>query len=77
MEVLFQDIPTLIIMKTGIGVNITSINDVADESNETFKFEIKQQGTNGSSNNFVSTSSPVFNDTYYAATNDYFIQRCI
>lgn len=61
----------------GIAINIASVNDGIDEPDETFKFEIKQQGTNGSTNNFVSTSSPVFGDTYYPTTNDYFILRCI
>ncbi|WP_123912745.1 hypothetical protein [Chryseobacterium pennipullorum] len=61
----------------GVAINITSVNDGLDEPNETFKFEIKQQGTNGATNNFVSTSSPVFGDTYYPATNDYFIQKCV
>jgi len=61
----------------GITINIASVNDTAYEANETFKFEIKQQGTNGSTNNFVSTSSPIFGDTYYPRTNDYFIQRCV
>jgi hypothetical protein len=61
----------------GVAVNITSVNDLLDEGDETFKFEIKQQGTNGSSNNFISTSSPVFGDPYYPTTNDYFIQKCV
>lgn len=61
----------------GITINIASVNDGIDEPNETFKFEIKQQGTNGSTSNFVSTSSPVFGDTYYPTTNNYIIQRCI
>ncbi|MDV7697943.1 hypothetical protein N6B72_13540 [Chryseobacterium soli] len=61
----------------GIAINITSVNDLLDEPAETFKFEIKQQGTNGSTNNFVSTSSPVFGDTYYPQTNAYFIQKCV
>ncbi|KAA0126313.1 hypothetical protein FY557_17935 [Chryseobacterium sp. SN22] len=61
----------------GIAVNIASVNDALYEPDETFKFEIKQQGTNGSTNNFVSTSSPIFGDTYYPTTNDYFIRRCV
>ncbi|WP_144282260.1 hypothetical protein [Chryseobacterium echinoideorum] len=61
----------------GIGLNITSVNDGIQEPNETFKFEIKEQGTNGSTNNFVSTSSPIFGDTYYPTTNDYFILQCV
>ncbi|WP_027379903.1 hypothetical protein [Chryseobacterium daeguense] len=61
----------------GIAMNIASVNDTSYEPNETFKFEIKQQGTNGSTNNFVSTSSPIYGDTYYGTTNDYFIQRCV
>lgn len=61
----------------GVTINITSVNDLLDESDETFKFEIKQQGTNGSSNNFISTFSPVFGDSYYPTTNDYFIQKCV
>jgi len=61
----------------GITINIASVNDLIYEPNETFKFQIKQQGTNGSTNNFVSTASPIFGDTYYGTTNDYFIQRCI
>ncbi|WP_449401029.1 hypothetical protein [Chryseobacterium wanjuense] len=61
----------------GITINIASVNDVIYEPNETFKFQIKQQGTNGATNNFVSTSSPVYGDTYYGTTNDYFIQRCV
>lgn len=61
----------------GIAINITSINDGIYEPDESFKFEIKQQGTNGSTNNFVSTSAPIYGDTYYPTTNDYFIQRCI
>jgi hypothetical protein len=60
----------------GIAIDIASVNDLLEEPNETFKFEIKAQGTNGSSSNFVSTSSPIFGDTYYGATNDYFIQKC-
>ncbi|GAA4161517.1 hypothetical protein GCM10022217_27290 [Chryseobacterium ginsenosidimutans] len=61
----------------GIAINITSVNDLIYEPDETFKFEIKAQGTNGSTNNFVSTSSPIFGDTYYPQTNAYFIQRCV
>jgi len=61
----------------GISINIASVNDLIYEPNETFKFEIKQQGMNGSTTNFVSTSSPIFGDTYYGRTNDYFIQRCV
>lgn len=61
----------------GIAINIASVNDAIYEPDETFKFEIKQQGTNGSTNNFVSTSSPIYEDTYYPTTNDYFIQRCV
>jgi len=61
----------------GIAINIASVNDLLDEPTETFKFEIKQQGTNGSTNNFVSTSSPIFGDTYYPQTNAYFIQKCV
>jgi len=61
----------------GIAINITSVNDAIDEPQETFKFEIKQQGTNGSTSNFLSTSAPIFGDTYYPATNDYFIQKCV
>jgi hypothetical protein len=61
----------------GIALNIASVNDLIYEPNETFKFEIKAQGTNGSTNNFVSTSSPVFGDTYYPSTDAYFIQRCV
>ena len=61
----------------GIAINIASVNDLIDEPTETFKFEIKQQGTNGSTNNFVSTSSPIFGDIYYTQTNAYFIQKCV
>ncbi|KQM41805.1 hypothetical protein [Chryseobacterium sp. Leaf201] len=61
----------------GIAINVTSVNDGVDEPTETFRFEIKEQGTNGSTDNFMSTTSPVFGDTYYPSTNDYFIQRCI
>lgn len=61
----------------GITINIASVNDAVYEPNETFKFEIKQQGTNGSTNNFVSTASPISGDTYYPQTNAYFIQRCV
>lgn len=61
----------------GIAINITSVNDGIDESNETFKFEIKKQGTNGSTDNFFSDTSPEYGDTYYPTTTDYFIQRCI
>jgi hypothetical protein len=61
----------------GIAINISSLNDTVYEPNETFKFEIKQQGTNGSTNNFVSTSSPIYGDTYYPQTNNYTIQRCV
>ncbi|WP_312388795.1 hypothetical protein [Chryseobacterium sp.] len=61
----------------GIAINITSVNDTVYEPNETFKFEIKQQGTNGSTTNFRSTETPVFGDTYYPRTNDYFILRCV
>ncbi|MFC3159165.1 hypothetical protein ACFOEQ_12130 [Chryseobacterium arachidis] len=61
----------------GIAINIASVNDTVYEPNETFKFEIKQQGTNGSTSNFRSTETPVLGDTYYPRTNDYFIQRCV
>ncbi len=61
----------------GVAINIASVNDTFYEPNETFKFQIKQQGTNGSTNNFVSTSSPIYGDTYYPTTNDYIIQRCV
>jgi len=61
----------------GIAINIASVNEGVDEPTETFAFEIKQQGTSGSTNNFVSTSSPVPGDTYFPRTNSYFIQRCI
>lgn len=56
----------------GIQINVASVNDGA-EGNETFKFEIKAQNTNGATNNFVSTSSPVFGDPYVGTTNDGFI----
>ncbi|WP_415327006.1 hypothetical protein [Chryseobacterium sp. MMS23-Vi53] len=61
----------------GVAINIASVNDLIEEPNETFKFQIKQNGTNGSTNNFVSTSSPIYGDTYYPTTNDYFIQKCV
>lgn len=61
----------------GIGINIASLNDTLDEFNETFKFEIQQQGTNGSTNNFDSTTSPVYGDFYFSQTNNYTIQRCV
>lgn len=61
----------------GVSLRVTSVNDLVDEPEETFKFEIKTQGTNGSTNNFVSTSSPIFGDTYYPSTNNYIIQRCV
>ncbi|WP_458628689.1 DUF7507 domain-containing protein [Winogradskyella sp. PC D3.3] len=57
----------------GIQINVSSVYDGITEGNETFRFEIKPQNTNGATNNFVSTSSPVFGDTYYGATNDGFI----
>lgn len=60
----------------GIAINVTSTSDGINEPDETFQFEIKQQGTNGSTSNFVSTSSPIFGDTYYPTTNAYFIQNC-
>jgi hypothetical protein len=60
----------------GIAINITSTNDGINEPDETFQFEILQQGTNGSTSNFVSTSSPIFGDTYYPTTDAYFIQNC-
>ncbi|MGD1317754.1 hypothetical protein [Chryseobacterium sp. 2R14A] len=60
----------------GIAINVTSTNDGINEPDETFQFEILQQGTNGSTSNFVSTSSPIFGDTYYPTTNAYFIQNC-
>lgn len=47
----------------GIQINVASVNDGA-EGKETFKFQIKAQNTNGATNNFVSTSSPVFGDPY-------------
>ncbi|ANF52274.1 hypothetical protein A0O34_17880 [Chryseobacterium glaciei] len=61
----------------GITINIASVNDTVYEPDETFKFEIKQEGTNGSTSNFVSTASPISGDTYYPRTNDYFIRRCV
>jgi hypothetical protein len=62
----------------GIALNIVSANDLLIyEPTETFKFEIKTQGTNGSTNNFVSTTSPIFGDTYVPSTTAYFIQQCI
>ena len=60
----------------GIAINVTSTSDGINEPDETFQFEIKQEGTNGSTSNFVSTSSPIFGDTYYPTTNAYFIQNC-
>ena len=57
----------------GIQINVASVNDGA-EGKETFKFEIKAQNTNGATNNFVSTSSPVFGDPYVGTTNDGFIE---
>lgn len=61
----------------GIAINITSVNDGIDEPTEAFKFEIKPQGTNGSTANFFSDMSPVYGDPYYPETSSYFIQRCI
>lgn len=61
----------------GITINIASVNDTVYEPNETFKFQIKQQGTNGSTSNFRSTETPVFGDPYYPTTNDYYILRCV
>jgi len=60
----------------GVSLNITSVNDGINEADETFKFEIKAQGTNGSTGNFFSTSSPILGDTYYPTTNAYFIRNC-
>ena len=60
----------------GIALNIASVSDGLTEPNETFKFEIRQQQTNGSSNNFVSTSSPIFGDTYYGSSGNYYINNC-
>lgn len=60
----------------GVALNIASLNDGIEEPNEAFKFEIKLQGTNGSSNNFKSDSSPIFGDAYYPSTNNYTIQEC-
>lgn len=60
----------------GVALNIASVNDGIEEPNEVFKFEIKLQGTNGSSNNFKSDSSPIFGDTYYPSTDNYTIQEC-
>lgn len=61
----------------GIQINIASVNDTVYEPDETFKFQIKQQGTNGSTSNFRSTETPVFGDPYYPTTTDYFIRRCV
>ncbi|MGD1317741.1 hypothetical protein [Chryseobacterium sp. 2R14A] len=61
----------------GVALNITSVIDGVNEPDETFKFEIKAQGTNGSTTNFFSTSSPILGDTYYPTTNAYFIRNCI
>jgi len=60
----------------GIALNIASVNDGINEPTETFKFEIRQQGTNGSTTNFVSTLSPIFGDTYYGSSNNYYINNC-
>ncbi|KAA0126380.1 hypothetical protein FY557_17840 [Chryseobacterium sp. SN22] len=61
----------------GIAINVSSVNDGTDEPTESFKFEIKPQGTNGSTDNFFSDMSPVYGDTYYPQTGEYSIQRCI
>ncbi|WP_257014142.1 DUF7507 domain-containing protein, partial [Winogradskyella undariae] len=57
----------------GIQINVSSVNDGISEGVETFNFEIKPQNTNGATNNFVSTSSPVFGDSYYPTTNSGYI----
>lgn len=61
----------------GVAINIVSVDDSIDEPNETFKLQIKQAGTNGSTDNFFADTSPVYGDTHYPETTDYFIQRCI
>lgn len=61
----------------GVLINVSSVNDGIDEPTETFRFTIREEGTNGSTDNFISTMSPVFGDTYYGNTDSYFIQRCI
>jgi len=61
----------------GVAINVTSVNDGVDEPTETFRLTIKEEGTNGSTDNFISTMSPVFGDSYYGTTGDYLVQRCI
>lgn len=61
----------------GVRINITPVNDNIDEPIESFAFEIKPQNTNGATNNFDSTISPVFSDSFVNKTNDYTIERCV
>ncbi|GGF01433.1 hypothetical protein GCM10010984_18640 [Chishuiella changwenlii] len=60
----------------GVRINITPINDDINEPDESFAFEIKPQNTNGATDNFDSTTSPVFSDTFTNITDDYTIKRC-
>ncbi|MBD8084547.1 hypothetical protein [Chryseobacterium caseinilyticum] len=60
----------------GVAISIASVNDSVVEPDETFRFQIMPAGTNGSSSNFKSESSPIFGDTYYPSTNNYIIQEC-
>lgn len=56
----------------GVRININSVSDAINEPTETFRFEIKSAGTNGSSSNF-SAGAPVSGDFDYLETNNYFI----
>ena len=60
----------------GVAISIASVNDPVVEPDENFRFQIMPAGTNGSTDNFNSDSSPIFGDTYYPSTNNYIIQEC-
>ncbi|KQS91811.1 hypothetical protein [Chryseobacterium sp. Leaf394] len=60
----------------GVAISIASVNDGVVEPDETFRFQIMPAGTNGSTNNFKSDSSPLFGDSYSPSTNNYIIQEC-
>ncbi|WP_262152611.1 hypothetical protein [Chryseobacterium foetidum] len=60
----------------GVAISIASVNDGIVEPDETFRFQIMPAGSNGSTTNFRSDSSPIFGDMYYPSTNNYIIQEC-
>lgn len=62
----------------GVRINIRSL--VSNNTNlpaKTYRFQIKEQGSNRSTTNFDSTKYPDFNDRYYPTTEDYFINNCV